>query len=468
MTLRLRLFLLLAALVALLVTGQNLLVRSLAERLDRDVAVVAAHVGEEILAGFEFRTGEEEPATRAGERRVLVITRGGAPGEGATSPAEGGSKATDAPALRWQVDREWTREGPDGESAVRRERRVLVEPSGGDGVLLLRGPALARPIPVPRTPVASTLDRFGSQLAAGSLALLALGLVAAAAVAHRATRPLAGLAAAARRLGAGELGVAVPVERRDEIGEALTAFNAMSLRLAALDRENRRLAEAEQLSELGEVARGLAHTLRNPLNALGLSLDELAEGSDPARAAALAEASRRQIRRMDGALRSFLALASASEAAPATVDLAAVAREVALEALQDAGGRVRVVVEAAAPVPLAGVEAELKAICQALVVNACEASPDAGEVRLAVEPLAGEPGGARLVVEDSGPGLAPEVRERLFAPHVTTKPHGSGMGLFLARRLAAGRYGGEVALAGRAEGGTRATVTLGGRAVAGA
>src|SRR5690606_29969234 len=245
--------------------------------------------------------------------RVLVITRGGAPGEGAPSPAEGGSKATDAPALRWQVDREWTHEGPDGESAVHRERRVLVEPSGGDGVLLLRGPALARPIPVPRTPVASTLDRFGSQLAAGSLALLALGLVAAAAVAHRATRPLAGLAAAARRLGAGELGVAVPVERRDEIGEALTAFNAMSLRLAALDRENRRLAEAEQLSELGEVARGLAHTLRNPLNALGLSLDELAEGSDPARAAALAEASRRQIRRMDGALRSFLALASASE-----------------------------------------------------------------------------------------------------------------------------------------------------------
>jgi signal transduction histidine kinase len=468
MTLRLRLFLLLAALVALLVTGQNLLVRSLAERLDQDVAVVAAHVGEEILAGFEFRTDEEEPPALSGEHRVVVITRGGPLGEGAAPSAKGGAAAPGAPTVRWQVDQEWTREGPDGGSAVRRERRVLVEPAGRDGVLLLRGPAFERPIPVPRSPVASTLDRFGSQLAAGSLALLALGLVAAAVLAHRATRPLAGLAAAARRLGAGELGVAVPVERRDEIGEALTAFNAMSARLAALDRENRRLAAVEHLSELGEVARGLAHTLRNPLNALGLSVEQLAEGSEPERAAALAEASRRQIRRMDGALRSFLALASASEAAPAPVDLAGVAREVALEALQDAGGRVRLAVEAPVPVPLSGVEAELKAIVQALVVNACEASPDAGEVRLAVEPLAEGEGGARLVVEDGGPGLAPEVRQRLFAPHVTTKPHGSGMGLFLARRLAAGRYGGDVALADRPTGGTRAVVTLRGRGVTGA
>lgn len=501
MTLRLRLFLLLAGLVALLVAGQTLLVRSLAERLDRDVAVVAARVGEEILSGFEFRTGEagEEPADASGRARMLVVTHGapesdrsvveGGP-EPETSAPEAGAPETDVPAaatadaevaaphppLVWKLERSWNWQRPDGAvesgSEVRvldvgpddqppRPFKVLLEPDPAADVLFVRGPALDRRIRVPRAPVASTLDRFRSELAVGSLALLGLGLLGAALLAHRATRPLDALAGAARRVGSGELGVEVPVDRHDEVGEAIAAFNAMSARLAELDRENRRLAESERLSELGEVARGLAHTLRNPLNALGLSIEELASGGDAGRAAELAESSRRQIRRIDGALRSFLALASAPAAEPEPVDLAALAREVALEALQDAGGRVRIEVDASAPVVVAAVAAEAKAIVQALVVNACEASPPGG--RVTVRLARGADGRARLAVEDEGPGVAASVRDRLFAPHVTTKPHGSGMGLFLARRLAVGRYGGEIELVERAAGGAAFVAVLGDR-----
>jgi signal transduction histidine kinase len=497
-TLRLRFFLLLAGLVALLVAGQTLLVRSLAERLDRDVAVVAARVGEDILSGFEFRADENaaEPAVGDGRARVLVVTHGAADDgespatggegereptapEGAAAAASPGGETTAPPAMVWKVERSWDFRRPDGRvesgSEVRvldaapgegapKPFKVLVEPDAADDVLFLRGPALDRRIRVPRAPVASTLDRFRSELAVGSLALLGLGLAGAALLAHRATRPLAALAGAARRIGSGELGVEVPVDRRDEIGQALAAFNAMSTRLADLDRENRRLAENERLSELGEVARGLAHTLRNPLNALGLSIEELAAGGDAGRAAELAESSRRQIRRIDGGLRSFLALASAPAAEPEPVDLAALAREVALEALQDAGGRVRIEVEAAAPVVVAAVAAEAKAIVQALVVNACEASPEGGRVTVRV--ARGEDARARLRVEDEGPGVAAAVRERLFAPHVTTKPHGSGMGLFLARRLAVGRYGGAIELADRPAGGTVFEAVLGDRVAA--
>jgi signal transduction histidine kinase len=497
-TLRLRFFLLLAGLVALLVAGQTLLVRSLAERLDRDVAVVAARVGEDILSGFEFRADEKpaEPALVDGRARVLVVTHGAADDgeppaaggegereptapEGAAAAAIPGDETTAPPAMVWKVERSWDFRRPDGRvesgSEVRvldaapgegapKPFKVLVEPDAADDVLFLRGPALDRRIRVPRAPVASTLDRFRSELAVGSLALLGLGLVGAALLAHRATRPLAALAGAARRIGSGELGVEVPVDRRDEIGQALAAFNAMSTRLAELDRENRRLAENERLSELGEVARGLAHTLRNPLNALGLSIEELAAGGDAGRATELAESSRRQIRRIDGALRSFLALASAPAAEPEPVDLAALAREVALEALQDAGGRVRIEVEAAAPVVVAAVAAEAKAIVQALVVNACEASPEGGRVTVRVH--RGEDARARLRVEDEGPGVAAAVRARLFAPHVTTKPHGSGMGLFLARRLAVGRYGGAIELADRPAGGAVFEAVLGDRVAA--
>ncbi len=497
MTLRLRLFLLLGGLVALLVVAQAVLVRSLATRLDQDVRLVATRVGEEILSSFELRidpTGSE-PAPE-GEKRLVVVVpdpaHHAAPGENAERVGgESAPTGSDRP-VHWVMKREWTVAGPEPGDFERRvdvrvlppgtplpelpagaarpggaadRQRIEVIPDAAHDLLFVRGPALERRIPIPRGPVASTVERFRSELALGSLALLALGLVAAAVVAHRATRPLVDLAAAARRVGAGERGVAIGLVRNDEVGAAIGAFDAMSARLAELDRENRRLAEAERLSELGEVARGLAHTLRNPLNALGLAVEELAAGEDPERAAELAEGSRRQIRRIDWALRSFLALASARAVASGPVDASELAREVALEALQDAPGRIRVEVDAPAPAPLAAVGAEVKAILQALVVNACEASPTGGRVvvRVAVEHGMSGGAGVRVEVEDEGAGLPPAVRERLFAPHVTTKAHGSGMGLFLAQRLAAGRYGGAVEIRDRPAGGTLAVVRLGDR-----
>jgi signal transduction histidine kinase len=338
-------------------------------------------------------------------------------------------------------------------------RRPFVVPDG-HGALLLRGPRIERRIPLPPAPFASTLDQFGSELTIGSLVLLTLGLVAAAFVAHRTTRPLGRLAAAAERVGGGELGAVVPLEepvaKTDEIGAAIASFNSMSERLAALDRENRRLTESEHLSELAEVARGLAHTLRNPLNALGLAVERLAEEGDREKAAELAERSRRQIRRIDGSLRSFLALASAPGAATAEpVELGALARETALEALHDASGKVRIEVEAPERIEIAAVAAEVKAVVQALLVNACEASPEGG--RVVVRVARDAEGGAQVEIDDEGPGVAPEVAGRLFAPHVTTKPHGSGMGLYLAQRLATHRYGGGVTLEPVPAPGTRGT-----------
>ena len=140
----------------------------------------------------------------------------------------------------------------------------------------------------------------------------------------------------------------------------------------------------------------------------------------------------------------------------------ALAREVALEVLQDARGRVRVSVEVETAVPsLAASPAELRAILQALVVNAVEASPDGATVEVSV--AAAEAGHVRVEILDAGSGLAPKVRERLFTPHLTTKPHGSGMGLYLAHRLATGRYGGSLELVDRDGGGTIARLELGNR-----
>ncbi|MDA8020297.1 MAG: ATP-binding protein, partial [Thermoanaerobaculia bacterium] len=126
-------------------------------------------------------------------------------------------------------------------------------------------------------------------------------------------------------------------------------------------------------------------------------------------------------------------------------------------------GRVRVAVDAVGSMPeVEGVEAELRAMLQALVVNAVEASPDGDEVGVRV--LSPEGGtGVRVEIRDRGPGLAEEVRKRLFTPHVSTKASGSGMGLFLAHRLATERYGGSLELFDRDGGGTLALLEINGR-----
>jgi signal transduction histidine kinase len=497
MSLRLRLFLLVAGLVALVVAAQAALVGSLAARLERDVRSVAVTVGEEILSGFSFRT-ESGGSGRLETHVVFLRTResvatlpSGAPapaGEASSPPGRWvehdqvemiGAPAGETPervveeelgvklpraepsaaagVAATSAERFPLRPAPGGGASVSGPPRPRVEPDAS-GAILVRGPLVERRIPVPNAPVVATLARFRSELTAGTLVLLFLGLAAAALLAHRTTRPLGELAAAAERVGSGELGLSVPVARHDEIGAALVAFNEMSAHLAALDRENRRLTANQHLSELAEVARGLAHTLRNPLNALSLAVDRLADEPAPDAAAELAERCRRQIRRIDGSLRSFLALASAPEAQREPVELATLVREVALEAAHDAAGRVKIEVEAPERIELAAVAAEVRAIVQALVVNACEASPDGGRVvvRLARDPKAG----ARIEVDDDGAGVAPEVVERLFAPHVTTKPNGSGMGLYLAQRLASLRYAGGVELVARQPRGTRATLRL--------
>jgi signal transduction histidine kinase len=319
-------------------------------------------------------------------------------------------------------------------------------------------------IPIPTLGVNRAVEQASRNLLIGTGVILIVGLVIAALVAHRVSAPLRGLASAARTVGAGSFGTLAPEQGSGEVRDAIVSFNRMSSHLRELDDTASRLRAREHLTELGEVARGLAHTLRNPLNALGLSLEELAgQARDPDQADELVTGARRQIRRVDDALRSFLALASEKVSHQEDVDLHALLQDVALEASQDTSRDVHLdVLGAAEPLRLRGVAPELRAVVQALVINAAEASPEGGRVTARVR--RGEaPLVARLEIEDDGPGLPEEVRRRLFTPHVTTKASGSGMGLYLAQRIASTRYGGKVSLVDRPQGGTLAILELGHR-----
>jgi len=503
MSLRARLFLMLSALVLALVAAQWWWVRSLTRALSSEVDEVALDVGSSVaavLVDLETPAGCSGPGCvehGAEEDRPARPAAGESPAaEPRTPPAAPSDPppVTDPAAVQPSPTRQPVFEhlvvggggggaiaysfglaepGEPAASGVWTEERIEVR--AGRQVrrhLVMRlhqpGAPAARQalhIPIHQRRIEAQLESFSRHLLLGSSGLLGLGLLLAAFLAHRASAPLRQLAAAAERLGEGKLGTQVEVRHATpEVGQAVAAFNRMSRQLEALDAHSKALQARQHLGEIGELARGLAHTLRNPLNALGLSLDELAgraPGDDET--ARLAGAARRQIRRIDQRIRSFLALASQGGGAERPVDLAALAQDVVLEALQDNQQRVRIELDAGdEPLPsITAVEAELRAVLQALVVNAVEASPAGATVRVRLRPAAG--GELEVEVLDRGPGLPPAVRQRLFTPHLSTKANGSGMGLFLAHRITTTRYGGRLTLDDRAGGGTRAVLRLGSR-----
>lgn len=351
------------------------------------------------------------------------------------------------------------------DDAVHSAFSFRLENEAGARFLQMKGPNIEHRVGLPQSAIEERLDGFRRHMLLGSLGILAFGLLLAAYLAHRVARPLQHLAASARRVGEGDWGNQVDVRGSGEIAQAISAFNHMSQSLADLDAKNRELGARQHLGEIGEIARGLAHSLRNPLNALGLSVDELAARSSGAEVGAsddtlaLADAARKQIRRIDQSIRSFLALASQGGGVVRSVEMRQLVDDVALEALQDSRGRVRLEVEQGDEGTLAidGVEPELRAVVQALLVNAIEASPEGGQVTVRLDR---HDATLRIHIDDQGPGLPPEVRQRLFTPHLSTKANGSGMGLFLAQRIACNRYGGRLELHDLDPHGTRVELSL--------
>ncbi len=328
-----------------------------------------------------------------------------------------------------------------------------------DGVpsLRLEGAGLSQNIPLPRSGLQREMRDFTWRLSAVLAALLLLGLVASIWLAHRVVAPLHRLAQGAARVGAGERGVRVEDGGVREARDTIDAFNQMAGQLEALDAEAQQLRAQQTLAELGEIGRGLAHSLRNPLHSLGLCIEALqsqarsAQQADP-----LAQTARQQIARLDQSLRGFLALSSGVDAPTQTERLAEVVNDVLLEAQQTWGGHLSFTLEGDTLAKINAVAAELRIMVHTLVANAAEASSDGDTINIAIE--ADEI--LRIVVSDRGSGVPENLRSRLFLPHVSSKAHGAGMGLYLAQRIASLRYAGSIRLDDRDGGGTHATLSL--------
>lgn len=223
----------------------------------------------------------------------------------------------------------------------------------------------------------------------------------------------------------------------------------MRVELEARERESQRSA---RLTAMGELAAHVAHEIRNPLNTIHLTAQQLSRdeslGSDVRLAA---EDMRAESGRIEGIVQQFLEVARPRRPQLQLVDLGQTALS-AGRAARPAFDAAGITLEVTSSPVTASVDADMVGeILDNLLRNAREASPRGARVTLGT---ARRDGQAILFVEDEGPGVPPEVRERIFDLYYTTKPDGTGLGLSLVSQMAMA-MGGGVRLEDRPGGGAR-------------
>ncbi|HTA88591.1 MAG TPA: HAMP domain-containing sensor histidine kinase [Polyangiaceae bacterium] len=266
-------------------------------------------------------------------------------------------------------------------------------------------------------------------------------------------RPLDALARAAERVALGARRFSVPQGGAREMVDLAANLHIMTehlireeealrAKVSEVERATVRLEEAqdrlirsERLASVGRLAAGLAHEVGNPIAAL-LGLEELLleGGLDATEQQDFLQRMRKETERINRILRDLLQFArpgGTHELAVAPGNVAeAVADTAALIAPQKAMRGVELELKVPENLPLVSLGAEqLMQLVLNLLLNAVDALDGGGRVRVAAERRSR---GVELVVEDNGPGVAVEVRDRLFEPFVTTKEIGKGTGLGLA------------------------------------
>jgi signal transduction histidine kinase len=244
---------------------------------------------------------------------------------------------------------------------------------------------------------------------------------------------------------------------------------AIMLRHYQLEAEERlvwreRSAQTERITAMQTLSAGLAHEVRNPLNAAKLQLELLERrlrrnGAEP-RLLESTELVHQEIGRLTELLNEFMSFARPTQLSASTHDLRSIVQHVIELERQSALARgVTFRVAAGMDADDAPIEIEIDAgkvhqVVQNLIRNAVEASERGQLVEVTVERVAT---GAAVTIRDHGPGIPPEVQARIYEPFFSTKEGGTGMGMAIVHSLVA-LHGGTIAI--RNDGGAELTVTL--------
>ncbi len=351
----------------------------------------------------------------------------------------------------WGLYPEYHFNGQDKNAAFKR-CRTESDPEGGFGWVVGVG--------IDNEDIYSTANELRALLLGGTAGVLVLAVCLTLYIARRTTGPIRELQRSARRVAEGDLDTRIEIRSQDELGALAEDFNRMT---ADLKDQRERIIKAEKDAAWREMARQIAHDIKNPLTPMSLSLDllerarrEKAPGSEEILERTMGLI-RRQVEHLRSIAGDFYEFTGGRKPHPGSVELAVLLEEVlhlhdawAVERkveVQREGPRVRVWAD----------KDKLRRVFVNLISNALQAMPEGGQLQVET---ALEDGFARVSIRDTGAGITPEARAHLFEPYFTTKSEGTGLGLAISKR-AIEEMGGTIELEPRADcSGTVGTVRL--------
>jgi len=294
-----------------------------------------------------------------------------------------------------------------------------------------------------------------------------LGILGAAILARRITRPLHRLVEATVRIAKGDFShtIALP-SGQDEVGELARSFNGMTTQLLRAreqtEEANRKLVQHEKLASIGRMAATIAHEIRNPLTSVKLNIQKIAEEEGFAETVKPhLDLSLEGIDQIERFIKELLNFTRVQELSLEKWPIDQIVDE-SLKVVRDVLAQKKIVVEKACTDGLPAVLADadkLRQVFLNVLRNAHEALGPGGKIGVSCDAVA--EGGRTMVrvrITDNGPGIPEKDRPNIFEPFFTTKPSGFGLGLANARKIVE-QHNGTIAI-GRKRGRGSALVIL--------
>ncbi len=297
----------------------------------------------------------------------------------------------------------------------------------------------------------------------GVYALVVVFVVAGGVLfAHRIAKPIRNLTAATKRIAGGELGFDIPSDRTDELGDLLDSFNAMS---RDLKRNREELARAEREMAWREMAKQVAHEIKNPLTPMKLSVQHLRQ--------AYKDRTRNWSKIFDGVTRTLLEqidalghiasefsrVARMPKSGKTQCDLNRITQEAVALLAQEPGVDFQTEYDRTVPEIVADPEELRRAVINILrnSVQAIRATPsEKGKIVVETQYIDGR---ILIRVKDNGCGIPDDVKEKLFEPNFSTKTDGMGLGLVLVRQAIL-NLGGTIEITSKVGVGTQVVIRI--------
>jgi signal transduction histidine kinase len=290
-----------------------------------------------------------------------------------------------------------------------------------------------------------------------------LGIIIAVFLSWMYTRPIHNVVNAARSVAAGDLTLNLTTDRKDEIGELTHTFNYMVQKLREERALEEKLREAEHLSGIVQLAKSIAHEIRNPLNFISLSIDHLRkkyvqQGSEDKEAfESLITSIKHEIQRLNKLVGDFLDYGKPLRLSLQEVDMNGLIDELIALVWAKAEKDGIKIHHQYGELPKLSLDPDLIKTCIFnVILNAFQAMHAGGDLTLSTKTSDSR---ACIIIEDTGVGIAKENLPKLFDPFFSTKSTGLGLGLALTKRVVE-EHGGKVdfnSIEGR---GSKVTISL--------